>query len=454
MAGWRELDATMHAAVAEPVREMNKTPVYSQLITSTEQLRAEREEFMAHFERDEAYTPQFTPKTPADVVLAHREAIRTAWDTVAESSIDTPEEQFIAWAYKARVEEVTHGLDMVSASHNRDMKAFNSHNEAIYGPIESEYLACAGLYIVRDAERLLQAHPNNSDARSVIDSLGPVAAEKPFVEQSLFETVREAYQPWIREVTAGLPSLPPHIERELGKQAVAQMLRNIGADYTIEDTTLKTASVLHSRKVIKYPDEVYTPERFVGLYGLHELGMHIAENLNAERLGVHILKFAFAGAERAGEGKGVIGEQIMYRSLDEFFKISRGRTILLRHIAGALAVGGKNSFDEVYRTVHTLFSMYGQLDGQGQKEAKQGAHDQTWQLLAKRTHKGTTGPGAAYLKDSQTYFPGSVDLWRALGNNPGLVEYFRVGKANLLDSRVAGGLEDLGITPKGSLVVR
>jgi len=213
---------------------------------------------------------------------------------------------------------------------------------------------------------------------------------------------------------------------------------------------------IHSKKQLKVsPLEEYTKNRFIGTIG-HEVRVHIEERIKGDEQPLRILYSGLTKYLRGSEGKGVLTEQVVYPSIDEFLITRRFFDIARRYLSVGLIRGtdgnGERDFSEVFRIMNAVDLLWEvSLNPDDLEAASKKAVDRTWELLAMRTMRGWTGgKGAAALKD-KVYLEGNLDQWRVLEKTPKIFPYLNLGKYDASNPGHLIVLKQIGTIPENVL---
>jgi len=231
------------------------------------------------------------------------------------------------------------------------------------------------------------------------------------------------------------------------------VLNNLGMDdYIIEDTTLETWSIENIKKKVSRPikKEWISKERYVGLMA-HEFGTHGLEYKNGMKTRLKLLAIGLDKYIGASEGKATMREQLAFNSPNGMLETKRFQEYLRRHFSISLGIGYSGqilSFKKVFKIMNAIDTLWQRVqaskNGTSYNKANMQASDWTWDLLAKRTLKGTDGKGGAFYKDA-IYLEHNLAYWQLAKQHPGLFQYWDLGKYDLLNPHHVHLLVELGM---------
>lgn len=366
------------------------------------------------------------------------------------------EEQVVKDAYIPRINELLINLEMLKASGNGDTDTFIRSNVDSYDePHERIFNATLDYFHSYIDEQLSNSgHPAVREAARQAKAYLP---EPEFVEniwpnEKEFSDVKSLYDNFYDEILDGI-ILPSKFGNDIANQATEKALQNLDLNYEVvpQGKGVNTMAVNHSKKQVKIPEqEKYDRERFIGLLG-HEIRVHIEERINGDQ---QPLKLLYSGLRRylkGSEGKGVLTEQTVYPSMQDFQDTRRYFDIARRYLSIGLARGTDSNeprdFKEVFQILNSI-DLLSEIEAEPNdlQVANTKAINRTWELLAMRTLRGWTGRGAAALKD-KIYLEGNLDQWKILTNSPDIFPYLNKGKYDASNPGHISILKKIGTIP-------
>lgn len=392
--------------------------------------------------------PVLTPKVDNQKLATSQVALRLFREKIE----DQEDERLVKDAYLPRLAELETHLSMLEASAKGDTAGFVKANVEAYGepekPIFNLILKFFHEYM---GEHLESSSPAvRAMALQLQASLPePQKTRRVWPDETKFKKVRNLHQEFFEEILEGI-ELPEEFGSEVSFPATRKAIKNLGYDkYKVEAQAagISTMAVDHDPARAKVPkDERYTRQRFIGLLG-HEIKIHIAERLNGEQQPLQILYSGLEKYLRGSEGKGVLIEQIVYDSFEDFMATRRFFDIARRYLSVGLARGidgnGERDFSEVFKIMNAIDQLDETIkDPTNLAAATVKSIDRTWELLAMRTMRGYTGRGAAAHRD-KVYPEGNLDQWVTLARVPEVFPYLNVGKwdaHNKEHARILGGI--------------
>jgi hypothetical protein len=396
--------------------------------------------------------PDLRPEIDLDRVQQSENDVRNLQDKIIEEE----QEEVVVDAYVPRLEELLGNLTMLRAAHTYDgdtfmaanANAFKRPNPRTFSRISSFFRGWAANYT---SDQSLAA---KGAALVVLDTVPePLFEETDWFTEEEFRKLQVVYSPLYEALDEF--DIPEDISGANALALAQQVLDRADFGYRAipQKSGLSTMSVNHVSREMKIPQtELYTAARFKGLLA-HEGLIHIAERIEG---GKQPLRLTYSGLKqylRAGEGKGVLAEQGVYGSFEEFKATKRFFDIARRHFAIGLALGmdgnGARDFKEVFAIINAIDNLFALVEQPDNEQmASPRAVNRTWELLAMRTQKGVVGRGMAALKDG-VYAEGLTEQGKLLIGNPSIFPYLNLGKYNLANPVHVSILERAGIIPVG-----
>ena len=376
---------------------------------------------------------------------------------IADESVDSEVKQLYRW----RVNEDIANIYILAASYTGNEKAYKKWNEFIYGKPNEDIYRAALDWVGNDAEKIISDKSASEFAKQaaqdVLDKLDGKRGDRNVLipDSEVYEKVREDHfgeLGYYALLLAGI-DVPNDgkINNETGDPILRHVIRNnLKSNYGLADASGATWGVAHSTESIERPSKYDMPwRRFVGLGLGHEIGSHLLEKENAERGPLMLAASGLDRYEQGNEGRGVVREEIMYSTFNEFGKQLRWRDIMRRHISisyGYGLEGGQKSPAEVYDFMHTIDTMYAAKTSENLDEAKEKATSKTESLVT-RSLRGVGENGGAYLKD-KTYLEGHVAVWTvAAKRGVKAISEGDLGKFDINNPRHISALQKLGLLP-------
>lgn len=399
--------------------------------------------------------PSILPEVDRDKIAKHDAALSRLSDHIGEQE----EQAVVRDAYLPRIAELRNNLVILTASADGDTDTFVHANVTEYGEPRAEVVGATLSFFHDFINTQISEGVTplvRKAARRAQDTL-PAAEQTGMgfgVEATDFEQVQGLYSDFYGAILEGI-SIPAEIKGYEALTSAQKALDNIGLPYRAvpQREGVSTMSIDHPTQQLRIPlTEVYTRKRFIGLLG-HEGRIHIEERLNGEKQPLKIMFSGLAQYLRGSEGKGVMSEQVLYSSMEEFMGTKRFFDIARRYLSIGLARGvdggGPRDFKEVFSIMNNLDFLWElRADPENPDTAIQKAIDRTWELLAMRTMRGWTGRGAASFKD-KIYLEGNIDQWQLLGQSPGIFPYLNLGKYDASNPEHIVIMEKIGALPHG-----
>lgn len=399
--------------------------------------------------------PNLKPQLDSALNRARAWGYTALKDQIASGNAD----QVIKDAYIPAIESKLSGLAMLDAAANNDPDAFAEANIEAYGQPDKFIFDTLCAFARQLAEQNLHEPKSlytTEAAKQVLDLLPDTFADtaKLWPTPAQFRKAKKLFANFFDEMYQGV-ELP---ERASGQEVVniiEQVLQNLNFDYSVQEqergvNTMSASSVLQAVKVPL--GEVYTDKRLKGLIA-HEVRIHVEESKNGEKQPLMLLAKGLRGSAKAGEGKGVLVEQVAYDNAEEFLQTQRFFDIARRHISIGLALGldgnGQRDFKEVFQIINALDRLWElSQDPDNPKRALTKALDRSWELLTKRTLKGMVGKGVAYYKD-KIYAEGNREQLLMIIKNPEALPYLNKGHYDLTNAQHVSVLKKIGTLPTG-----
>lgn len=406
--------------------------------------------------QDGQVNPDLTPDLSISEVRSRRLGFVALKDSLARSSNIDP---VIAEAYLPLVDDGISSCDLLSAAHMGDVDKYRQHNEELYGELNPEIFSFS-----LDFLRLLIESNRNSrnifvrDAARQADAVLPNATcdvQTLWPNQRQFKSVKNLFSGFYDEMFDGI-KIPETVTSNDAIELIQRVMDNIGLEgYKVvmrKNKNINTLATVVGNKEVRVPqDQEYERKRFIGITS-HEVGIHARESQNGREQNLLLLSKGLSKFIFAGEGKGVLVEQLAYSKMAEFMETRRFVDLLRRYLAIGLSVGldgnGERTFKEVFEIVNAVDRLWELVQDQKHPvEAGARAIDRTWELLAERTNKGPVGKGSAHLKD-KVYLEGNLRQWGLLLDQPEMFSYLNLGKYDLTQQSHVKILRGIGILPR------
>ena len=291
-------------------------------------------------------------------------------------------------------------------------------------------------------------------AQEVIDSLPSAPADRPSIwpTEAEFTALQGLFGEFFEHLYQGI-ELPETVTSEEVMTIMRRVLANLGYTHDVipQEEGATNLGVNNRKNYVKVPlNQIYERPRIKGLIG-HEIGIHVVAGKNGEQQPLRLLGRGLRGSIFAGEGKGVLVEQLAYDTWDEFMKTKRFFNIALRYFSLALARGmdgsGGRDFKQVFKIIHALDKLWLLAEDPNQPErANNLAIDRTWELLTRRTLKGIVGRGAAYYQ-TKVYSEGNISQQRLLAAHPEAYPYLNLGLYDLSNKDHISVAKRVGVIP-------
>jgi hypothetical protein len=249
--------------------------------------------------------------------------------------------------------------------------------------------------------------------------------------------------------------LPQEISSAEAIPIIQKILNNLcfnGYKAVARDPGITTMATDNAKEIVKVPaGQIYERKRFKGLIA-HEVGIHVEEAVNGKKQELILLADGLQGYISAGEGKGVLVEQLVFKKLADFLSTERFVDIARRYLAIGLSRGidgnGVRDFKDVFEIINSLDRVWELAhDPDHPVKAVAQSISRSWELLSQRTNKGPAGKGSAHFKD-KVYLEGNIRQWNLLLNHPNTYHYLNLGKYDLTQPEHVDILRQLGLLPK------
>jgi hypothetical protein len=429
----------------------SETPIYEWLRNVP---NADKEKARFIEERD-TYCPDLKP----EIDLRDNDKREAEFLDLQHRLLESDAPQVVKDAYIPRIQAKLLGVGMLKAAARNDVESFVAINDDLYGLPDKTVFDSLGNFFTQFAESM-RHDPNNPEAKhsaqKAHDLLPASKSDLWWPAESDFVTVKEMFATFFDEMYLGI-ELPQLAQGEIVFEITRRVLANLGFDYEVVDQSegVSTMSMNSKKRLVKIPrQQQYTRARLKGLLG-HEVRIHIEEAEMGHLQPLQLLSEGLRNCTAAGEGKGVLVEQIAYDSLGTFMKTRRFFDIARRQYSIGLARGidgnGERNFAEVFNIINALDEAW-ELTNPGTDitVAKQKAFNKTWELLLKRTLKGVSGRGAAYSKD-KVYAEGNLKQWDLLLKHPEVYPHLNKGKYDLTIPEHVRILKAIGTIPEDLL---
>lgn len=428
------------------------TEIYLTLGPSPIALAEAREDFYAsNFSMNPNLRPQAVDE---EAVKKHCEQLFQ----LKQAIVDQESKEPVRLLYSDRIDELIANNRMLLAAAHNDKEAFTKENIFIYGTPKKEIFAavCDWLHVqalgYQNDKRTSLAEASQK-ALSLLPQMGG-NQQLLMPNPEVFQRVRnEHFAPdgYFEQLFAGIPlPIEPFITPDIGDPIVRQALKNISADYAIEDSIDTFWGVLYTPPIIRRPHNYrLSREDFIGILA-HEVGSHLLERINGRRQPIRLLSQGLARYEASNEGRALLREQIVYESHEEAVAQPFWQNIVLRHFAISYALGldqqKPRTFTEVFAMVSAIETFWQRIHlPENISLADEQARDKAWQLSI-RVLNGTDGTGCAFHKDI-VYLEGNLNWWKAVSQNPTCIFYGDYGKFALMNQEQIRLLQELKVLP-------
>lgn len=360
----------------------------------------------------------------------------------------------IRQAYVAKIEEaVLHNRILIAAA-THDSANFDALNLQLYGAPDKQIFAASCAWLRQYARQYANStSPHLKTAAKRVLNATPKLLGTPRViipRNKVFRRIKAIHNRagGYFEQLLGPAVLPDIVTPKHGDRALRTAIKAVGADYQIADSSDELWGVIHhAKQVVRPPDYKLPRAEFVGIIA-HEVGSHLLERHNGQRLPLRLAEIGLDRYEQGNEGRAFLREQIVYDSPYDMLQQPGWEYIVLKHFAISLAFGHyrqRHTFRQVYETVQPICRFFQTLRRPDDPaHAAAAADHEAWQLCV-RVLKGTDGQGGAYLKDI-VYLEGNVRAWRCAARNPAIIQFGDSGKFDIANPRHLRLLGDLGVT--------
>ncbi len=360
----------------------------------------------------------------------------------------------IRQAYVLRIAELEDQLRLLLAAGDRDDEAFQAANERIYHGPDSDIFAavCAWLRVVADEQ---SEHPDTSIrnvAKQILSTLpNPGQTETLLVPNTgNFQRLRALHTApggYWSQLFRGV-HVPEAVSELTGDALVEQVLRNIGSDYQVLESSNVNWGVSHTERAVIHPVTYRSSKDVFEGVLVHEIGSHLAERMNGLHGPLRLLASGLDRYDACNEGRAFLREQLVYDAPTYMLRSNSWRHIITMHLAISLACGlhdHRYTFSEIFAVLNPIDLLWQYLQGASGSEAQERADSETWKTVT-RVLKCTSGEGGAYLKDI-VYLEGNVRCWQIAETRPELILYGDLGKFDIARADHIALLRSLEILP-------
>ncbi len=396
--------------------------------------------------------PDLTPEVDLTKLGNSRDELASIRETMGEFADTTLQD-----AYFPRIDEMEANADMIEGAATGNLELFMEGNLARFGEPDPNTFHNSMAVARKVAEDVADSSTNTwarQEARSLLADTSQFDEMQEPQTPEQFEKVKALFAPVIDEISSVIGEMPANLT---GAQAIPLMQRvvdHFGFGYNVvpQKPGLSTMAVDHASQEIRIPEQkVYEdPLYYLGL-NIHEVWIHVNEAIQGAEQPLLLVKRGLDRFLFAGEGKGLVAEEVVYPRYQDFLLTPRSLEIVRRQLAigtgRGLLHGDHANFKEVYDTVNRLDRLLAFRAGHtDQVAASTVAGRNSWELLSMRTQKGVTGVGAASVQD-KVYGEGSGPQMRFLAEHPEAFPYLNLGKYNLLDPKHIAILKKIGTLP-------
>lgn len=438
-AGWYKRLEAIAAEASEVYYPLEAQPAY---------LEQARLDFLAH---SSLTSPELYPSL-VDTAL-YKRRLRELGELKADIEASEPNHG-IRQAYVLRISELEDQLGLLLAANERDDAAFQAANERIYhGPDEHIFAAiCVWLRVVAEEQT---AHPDKhvrNVAKQILSVL-PAAHDSGVnlvPDNENFQRLRALHMAsggYWDQLFRGV-SIPDAVSELDGDALVEQVLRNIGSDYQVLESSNVNWGVSHTERAVIHPARYSAPKAVFEGSLIHEIGSHLVERMNGLHGPLRLLASGLDRYDACNEGRAFLREQLVYDAPTYMLRSDSWRHIITMHLAISLAYGlhdHRYTFAEIYHVLNPVDLLWQYLQGAAGDRAREQADFETWKTLT-RVLKGTAGTGGAYLKDI-VYLEGNVRCWQIAETQPEMILYGDLGKFDLTRPDHIALLQEFGVLP-------
>jgi hypothetical protein len=334
-------------------------------------------------------------------------------------------------AYILKLSEKKAEVNLLLASAERNMKAFQAYNEILYGRPSKKYYYIA----LSNLHETIEAHKTGEDGElktlaQKLDQLLPWDKEESRAHDTPDERIIEA----VRKVTHAelgplIEQIPDNEHTPARKDVVdvfQQALHHVGAhdwkiQINIHDNKFNTNE---EKKYITIPKHRKITNQIIRRLIFHEIGTHVKRRVMGEANRLQLLSIGLNEYQTGEEGIATVREQV---AISKFIRRSR----VGQYLAICLATGidGKpRNFREVFDILETYFRYKYKRDGLFTGEEKKAAQEKAWDMCV-RVFRGSTceARGVCFTKD-KIYLEGNLRMWELLQKDISVANDFSLGK--------------------------
>lgn len=439
------IDNTWFRALLDISKQIGET--YIALEPSREYLEHSRQLFeLSNFRQDIPLFP--------DTMDTGR--LRTAAAALSQLKAAIKEEErnnFAREAYCDYIDNLSANVRMIIAAHQQNGPVFEHENIVLYGQPDRQIFNAVCSWIRAKANDSLSTPGAERSRAETVLSLIP-KHDRPYhmltPSETVFHQVRQSHRAphsYYDQLFGhgGLPT-KPYIEQLEGDKICAEVLQNIGSDYTLAPSKNNIWATVREKKLLLRPlGYRLDTDEFTGIIS-HEIGSHILEATNGAKQPLRLLEIGLAGYEKGNEGRAFLREQIVYDKESTFLQQFAWEYIIMLHLAVCLAIGYDEqpySFSKLYAVLFALYLLWREHRYPFETNNEAYARQEAW-YLAVRIMKGTDGKNGAYRKDI-VYLEGNIKCWQLATTNPQAILDGDIGKFDITNNNHLALLRQLGI---------
>lgn len=350
--------------------------------------------------------------------------------------------------YQWKLNEKIAELRLLLSTASGDMRRFKKYSSFVHGRPSEEIFA----FSVQNIRNWLTKHldsenPDLKKAARELDGVLPSDLPQPkaisLPDRSTVQFAQEKTEEEFSDII-NIPEQEKFTPQEIlglfddslesigAKQLGWEAVESEGGIYKVDQEKLKA----------KVPGFLSKTRNAARALLVHEIGTHVKRRINGQRSRLKLLGLGLDRYIPGEEGVSTVREQAL-----------AGKAATFAGVFGHLAIGlarGVDGQERNFRDVYSILEKYYRFiylaRGKSLEDADEFAQRDAW-FRCERTFRGSdcATPGACLTKDI-AYREGNINVWRVIGEKPGEIMKFSMGKFDPSNERHVWILEQLGIT--------